>query len=116
MMLWDELALRAFFEEQPAVHHALSETNPRHSTLTFTLTLSQVEQPFQMLPLWQLCHLVQFNIEEALSSPELPLQVVRTRQTDVPGAERFDVDDDFVDEEAERLGLPPIWPRGANGA
>jgi len=25
----------------------------------------QVEQPFQMLPLWQLCHLVQFNIEEA---------------------------------------------------
>lgn len=76
----------------------------------------QVEQPFQMLPLWQLCHLVQFNIEEALSSPELPLQVVRTRQTDVPGAERFDVDDDFVDPEAERLGLPPIWPRGANGA
>ena len=40
MMLWDELALRAFFEEQPAVHHALSETNPRHSTLTFTLPLA----------------------------------------------------------------------------
>ena len=76
----------------------------------------QVEQPFQMLPLWQLCHLVQFNIEEALSSPELPLQVVRTRQTDVPEAERFDVDDDFVDPEADRLGLPPMWPRGANGA
>lgn len=74
----------------------------------------QVEQPFQMLPLWQLCHLVQFNIEEALSSPELPLQVVRERNTQVPEAERFDVDDDFVHPD-EDDGLPPIWPRGANG-
>merc|ERR1719453_1848054 len=55
----------------------------------------QVEQPFKILPLWQLCHLTQFNIEEALASPELPLRVVRKRQTDVPEAERFDVEQDY---------------------
>ena len=54
----------------------------------------QVEQPFNILPLWQLCHLTQFNIEEALASPELPLRVVRQRKTDAPEAERFDIDDD----------------------
>ena len=32
-----------------------------------------VEQPFRILPLWQLCHLAQANIEEALSSPAMPL-------------------------------------------
>ena len=50
---------------------------------------------------------------------ELPLRVVRKRQTDAPEAERFDVDDDFVDpgEDDTALpgGLPPQWPRGANG-
>merc|ERR1711934_607432 len=28
---------------------------------------AQVEQPFRVLPLWQLCHLAQLNVEEALS-------------------------------------------------
>ena len=60
-----------------------------------------VEQPFKILPLWQLCHLVQFNIEEALSSPELPLRVVRKRQTDAPEAERYDLDDDEDGDELE---------------
>ena len=45
--------------------------------------------------------------------------MVRKRQTDAPEAERFDVDDDFVDpgEDDTSLpgGLPPQWPRGANG-
>ena len=54
----------------------------------------QVEQPFKILPLWQLCHLVTFSIEEALASPELPLRVKRERQTDMPDAERYDMDDD----------------------
>ena len=54
----------------------------------------QVEQPFKILPLWQLCHLVTFSIEEALASPELQLRVNRKRLTDVPDAERYDVDED----------------------
>lgn len=37
----------------------------------------QVEQPFQILPLWQLCHLAQLNVEEALSTPDLPLRLNR---------------------------------------
>ena len=49
----------------------------------------QVEQPSKILPLWQLCHLVQFNIEEALASPSLPLRVSRKRKTEAPTAERF---------------------------
>lgn len=51
----------------------------------------QVEQPFKIMPLWQLCHLVTYNIEEALGSPELPLRIKRERDMeDVPGYERFD--------------------------
>jgi len=38
---------------------------------------SQVEQPFQIMPLWQMCHLAQLNVEEALSTPELPLRLNR---------------------------------------
>lgn len=34
---------------------------------------AQVEQPFRTMPLWQLCHLCQLNVEEALCSPEMPL-------------------------------------------
>ena len=30
-----------------------------------------------MMPLWQLCHLAQLNVEEALSTPELPLRLNR---------------------------------------
>ena len=37
----------------------------------------QVEQPFQIMPLWQLCHLAQLNVEEALSTPDLPLRLNR---------------------------------------
>ena len=33
----------------------------------------QVEQPFQIMPLWQLCHVAQLNVEEALSTPDSPL-------------------------------------------
>ena len=40
----------------------------------------QVEQPFKIMPLWQLCHMVTYNIEEALSSPELPLRIKRRRE------------------------------------
>lgn len=53
----------------------------------------------------QLCHLVQFNLEEALASPELPLRVVRKRATDMPGAERFDLDDEDSEEEQESPGV-----------
>ena len=35
---------------------------------------AQVEQPFKILPLWQLCHVAQLNVEEALSTPEVPLR------------------------------------------
>ena len=38
---------------------------------------AQVEQPFAMMPLWQLCHLAQLNVEEALSTPDLPLRLNR---------------------------------------
>ena len=38
---------------------------------------AQVEQPFAILPLWQLCHLAQLNVEEALSTPDLPLRLNR---------------------------------------
>ena len=34
-----------------------------------------MEQPFQIMPLWQLCHLAQLNVEEALSTPEVPLRL-----------------------------------------
>ena len=40
-------------------------------------TCPQVEQPFAVLPLWQLCHLAQLNVEEALSTPALPLRLNR---------------------------------------
>ena len=49
----------------------------------------------------QLCHLVQFNIEEALASPNLPLRVRRERQTDAPLAERFDLDEDDGQDDGE---------------
>lgn len=35
----------------------------------------QVEQPFQIMPLWQLCHIAQLNVEEALSTPDHPLVI-----------------------------------------
>jgi len=38
---------------------------------------AQVEQPFAILPLWQLCHLAQLNVEEALATPDLPLRLNR---------------------------------------
>ena len=38
---------------------------------------TQVEQPFKIMPLWQLCHLAQLNVEEALSTPDLPLRLNR---------------------------------------
>ena len=53
-----------------------------------------MEQPFKIMPLWQLCHVAQLNIEEALASPELPLTMKRSRATPFPEAERFDVDDE----------------------
>ena len=38
---------------------------------------AQVEQPFAILPLWQLCHLAQLNVEDALSTVDLPLRLNR---------------------------------------
>jgi len=38
---------------------------------------AQVEQPFKIMPLWQLCHLAQLNVEEALSSPNFRLRLNR---------------------------------------
>jgi len=38
---------------------------------------AQVEQPFQIMPLWQLCHLGSSMVEETLSTPELPLRLNR---------------------------------------
>ena len=38
----------------------------------------QVEQPFKIMPLWQLCHLAQLNLEEALSSPAFLLRADRS--------------------------------------
>jgi predicted membrane chloride channel (bestrophin family) len=38
---------------------------------------AQVEQPFAIMPLWQLCHLAQLNVEESLSTPDLPLRLNR---------------------------------------
>ncbi len=66
----------------------------------------QVEQPFQILPLWQLCHLVQFNIEEALASPELPLRVVRKRQTELE-ADRFDLEQETIEDEPAPAASQP---------
>jgi putative membrane protein len=41
---------------------------------------TQVEQPFKIMPLWQLCHLAQLNVEEALSTPDLPLRLNRVSE------------------------------------
>ena len=38
---------------------------------------AQVEQPFKIMPLWQLCHLAQLNVEEALSCPDFNLRLER---------------------------------------
>jgi len=38
---------------------------------------AQVEQPFAIMPLWQLCHLGSSMVEEALSTPSLPLRLNR---------------------------------------
>ena len=35
----------------------------------------RVEQPFKIMPLWQLCHLAQLHVEEALSTPDVPLKI-----------------------------------------
>ena len=82
----DPLSHGACFQQQDCCHEAGPKT--------------PVSLSLQLTVRWQLCHLVQFSIEEAISSPELPLRVVRKRQTDAPEAERFDLDDDFqgVDE------------------
>ena len=42
---------------------------------------AQVEQPFQIMPLWQLCHLAQLNLEEALSSPDYELRGDRSSKS-----------------------------------
>ena len=39
------------------------------------MPFAQVEQPFQILPLWQLCHIATLAVEEAISSPMLPLPI-----------------------------------------
>ena len=51
---------------------------------------AQVEQPFKIMPLWQLCHLAQLNVEEALSSPNFKLRLERkTRDTAFPDGVPF---------------------------
>ena len=42
---------------------------------------AQVEQPFKIMPLWQLCHLAQLNVEEALSSPGFQLRLDRASKS-----------------------------------
>ena len=42
---------------------------------------AQVEQPFQIMPLWQLCQMAQANIEESLSSPDFQLRMQRVKKT-----------------------------------
>ena len=42
---------------------------------------AEVEQPFAMMPLWQLCHLAQLNVEESLSTPDLPLRLNRPSES-----------------------------------
>jgi hypothetical protein len=39
------------------------------------------------MPLWQLCHLCQLNVEESLSTPELPISVRRKSKPVVSGEE-----------------------------
>ena len=51
---------------------------------------AQVEQPFKIMPLWQLCHLAQLNVEEALSSPNFKLRLERkTRDMAFPDGVPF---------------------------
>lgn len=73
----------------PPPSHEESAVAPAHSLPSGRLTPSplaisvpplstplrpQVEQPFRTMPLWQLCHLCQLNVEEALCAPEMPLR------------------------------------------
>ena len=51
---------------------------------------AQVEQPFAIMPLWQLCHLAQLNVEEALTSPNFKLRLERkTRDMAFPDGVPF---------------------------
>ena len=61
--------------QQPSAISTLPSATTRPSTLA--TMHAQVEQPFAILPLWQLCHLAQLNVEEALSTPDLPLRLNR---------------------------------------
>jgi len=42
---------------------------------------AKVEQPFKIMPLWQLCHLAQLNVEESLSSPNFKMRLDRASKT-----------------------------------
>ena len=47
---------------------------------------AQVEQPFESMPLWQLCHLAQLNVEEALTSPQFALRLDRKGRSKSKGS------------------------------
>ena len=49
----------------------------------------QVEQPFKIMPLWQLCHLAQLNVEESLASPDFMLRLDRKNKQLFPDGVPF---------------------------
>ena len=53
---------------------------------------AQVEQPFKIMPLWQLCHLAQLNVEEALTSPSFTLRLDRKGRSKSQGSEGLFMD------------------------
>mmetsp|Transcript_23895 Transcript_23895/g.47747 ORF Transcript_23895/g.47747 Transcript_23895/m.47747 type:complete len:156 (-) Transcript_23895:265-732(-) len=65
---------------------------------------AEVEQPFKTLPLWQLCHLAQLNVEEALSTPDLPLRLHRKSQA-MPEPLGCQSGNPFTGSEYEGIGL-----------
>ena len=50
---------------------------------------AQVEQPFKIMPLWQLCHLAQLNVEESLASPDFMLRLDRKNKQLFPDGVPF---------------------------
>jgi putative membrane protein len=81
----------------------------------------RVEQPFKMMPLWQLCHLAQLNVEEALSTPDMPLKI----ETPLPESTSSTSYEDYVEESSldympneiettMETPLPPWLPQSAS--
>lgn len=71
------------FGESPP--HPPPPTPPPPPLLRALLLRLQVEQPFRTMPLWQLCHLCQLNVEEALCAPEMPLRKLKPSKASAAG-------------------------------